>query len=289
MMQIMKILKQKSVLSLMWVLTSVALIWSCTENPFSDNIFSGGDGQNFSGTVQLENSADPSGVFVWLEAFNLKTTTDKDGKFSFKLPPRQQSHPGGGLTGYYTIYFYVENYDVLSVRIFLFDGAVDYTKSGLDSDGRFKAKIELRKLLNIHCYLDTLQMRNMNYPGLIISTDLLSVHSAALTITTTLLRGGGWASVLLHKQGTPKDSVIIIDQGGFLGAVHVFDPQKLSLYIPTGSVVLNPGVYFPIPFLYLERDLPTGLIDALGHEKRTLSAAFLQLPIRLDISPFIIK
>ncbi len=289
MMQFMKKLKQKSVLPLIWLLTSVVLIWGCTENPFSDNIFSGGDGQNFSGTVQLENSADPSGVFVWLEAFNLKTTTDKDGNFSFKLPPRQQSHPGGGLTGYYTVYFYVENYDLVSARIFLFDGAVDYVKSGMDSDGRFKEKIELRKLLNIHSYLDTLQMRDMNYPGLIISADLLSVHRDALMITTTLLRGGGWASVLLLKQGVPKDSLIIIDQGGFLGAVRVTDPQKLSLFIPTRSIVLNPGVYFPIPFFYLERDLPTGLIDALGHEKRTLSAAFLQLPVRVNVSPFTIK
>jgi len=284
----MKRIAFKCFFLLLSALVLIILPVGCTENPFSENIFFGTDGQSVSGTVQLENSADPSGVFVWLKAFNLKTYTDKSGQFTFSLPPKQQSHPGGGLTGYYTIYFYLENYKLVSKQIFLFDGAIDYAKSNLDSKGQFSAAIQIAELVSVHIYLDTQLINVLEYTGLIISADFSAVHDDEVTITTNLSHERTWTSMMVERLDDGFDTLSFIDMNGSPSISRFNDQLKLSMFIPAGQLKLAPGVYRPIPYFYVARNLPAGLIDALGPKKRSFSKEFLNLPIRYASTSFTI-
>lgn len=273
---------------MIWIFCSGLLVWlgGCTENPFSDNIFSGTDGQSIAGVVHLENSGDPSGVFVWLKDFNLKTYTDSNGKFSFNLPSKQQSHPGGGLTGYYTIYFYLENYELVARQVYLFDGAVDYAKSDMDAKGFFKSVLEMPQLVAVNTFLDQRQIDDTEYPGLIFTANFTSVHGKDIRITTYLLRGGGWGRIILLKNGNPADSTKFIDLGATLGSIHFSTRSSLSIRLPATQWHFAAGSYTPVPYFFVERDLPDGLIDALGREKRSFSKDFFNLPLRYDSTPF---
>ena len=71
------------------------LLSSCTSNPFWDD--SGTIEMKITGKVLTENNQTNVPVSVWLETFDLYTTTDSVGYFSFSITNSQT--PTGSMNG----------------------------------------------------------------------------------------------------------------------------------------------------------------------------------------------
>ena len=62
------------------------LVSACTRNPF-DNGEVGLNRFQVSGTLELSDHADPEGILVWLQGYNVGTYSDENGMFVLTLPP----------------------------------------------------------------------------------------------------------------------------------------------------------------------------------------------------------
>jgi hypothetical protein len=262
------------------VILSGFFLLNCTENPFDDEKKIS---QNtIRGKVELINHSDPKDVFVWFEALNVNARTDSTGDFALTLPtPSQQ--PSGGIDGIFNLYFYVSNYQLDSVKIAMVNGNIQYDDQALGNDGKLKETIVLSEILNI----------NTSFSSKIISESLVDTIYATFTVfatsnpvkifTDNTFKPEFMSGFLLNSE---KEFVKLLrreDNTYYTSEATVGKTagklNRLTILLPQGELL--PGDYYVVPYIYVDQDLPDGLIESIGQNVTKNSQDFMRIPLKI--------
>ena len=269
--------------------------FSCTSNPFWED--SPTIEMKITGEVLTENNQTNVPVSVWLETFDLYTTTDSVGYFSFSITNSQT--PNGSMNGPVNLYFFIHNYELDSVTVYFTNGMFSKEQTNFSEDGELLNPVEMKKILSgdviLHFNKNSIQTRDT----LRVSFNLETHSAVSIDTYKYILQedGSDFHSGLFFRSLTDNETVTIyrfngIDQSGnsvedkLRNLTYVENESiKWTYYLLSDSLNLSSGDYQVLPYLLVRQDqIPNGLIEALGGDSAfTLSAYFLDLP--LDILP----
>jgi hypothetical protein len=269
--------------------------FSCTSNPFWED--SPTIEMKITGEVLTENNQTNVPVSVWLETFDLYTTTDSVGYFSFSITNSQT--PNGSMNGPVNLYFFIHNYELDSVTAYFTNGMFSKEQTNFSEDGELLNPVEMKKILSgdviLHFNKNSIQTRDT----LRVSFNLETHSAVSIDTYKYILQedGSDFHSGLFFRSLTDNETVTIyrfngIDQSGNsvedkLRNLTYVENESITwtYYLLSDSLNLSSGDYEVLPYLLVRQDqIPNGLIEALGGDSAfTLSAYFLDLP--LDILP----
>jgi hypothetical protein len=269
--------------------------FSCTSNPFWED--SPTIEMKITGEVLTENNQTNVPVSVWLETFDLYTTTDSVGYFSFSITNSQT--PNGSMNGPVNLYFFIHNYELDSVTAYFTNGMFSKEQTNFSEDGELLNPVEMKKILSgdviLHFNKNSIQTRDT----LRVSFNLETHSAVSIDTYKYILQedGSDFHSGLFFRSLTDSETVTIYrfngtDQSGnsvedkLRNLTYVENESiKWTYYLLSDSLNLSSGDYEVLPYLLVRQDqIPNGLIEALGGDSAfTLSAYFLDLP--LDILP----
>jgi hypothetical protein len=269
--------------------------FSCTSNPFWED--SPTIEMKITGEVLTENNQTNVPVSVWLETFDLYTTTDSVGYFSFSITNSQT--PNGSMNGPVNLYFFIHNYELDSVTAYFTNGMFSKEQTNFSEDGELLNPVEMKKILSgdviLHFNKNSIQTRDT----LRVSFNLETHSAVSIDTYKYILQedGSDFHSGLFFRSLTDSETVTIYrfngtDQSGNsvedkLRNLTYVENESITwtYYLLSDSLNLSSGDYEVLPYLLVRQDqIPNGLIEALGGDSAfTLSAYFLDLP--LDILP----
>ena len=270
-------------------------LFSCTSNPFWDD--SGTIEMKITGKVITENNQTNVPVSVWLETFDLYTTTDSVGYFSISINNSQTSY--GSMNGPVNLYLYIHNYELDSVTVYFTNGMFSKEQTDFSEDGELLNPVEMKKILSgeviLHFNKNSIQTRDT----LRVSFNLETHSAVSIDTYKYILQedGSDFHSGLFFRSLTDNETVTIYRFTGTNQFGNSVDDQLRNLayekdesitwtyYLLSDSLNLSSGDYEVLPYLLIRHDqIPIGLIDAHGGDSvLTLSAYFLDLPF--DILP----
>ena len=271
------------------------LLSSCTSNPFWDD--SGTIEMKITGKVLTENNQTNVPVSVWLETFDLYTTTDSVGYFSFPITNSQT--PNGSMNGPVNLYFFIHNYELDSVTVYFTNGMLSKEQTDFSKDGGLLNPVEMKKLLSgeveLHFNKNSIQTRDT----LRVSFNLETHSVVSIDTYKYILQwdDSDFHSGLFFRSLTDNETVTIYRFSGTNQFGNSVEDQLRNLtyeenesitwtyYLLSDSLNLSSGEYEVLPYLLIRHDqIPIGLIDAHGGDSAlTLSANYLDLPF--DILP----
>ena len=269
--------------------------FSCTSNPFWED--SPTIEMKITGEVLTENNQTNVPVSVWLETFDLYTTTDSVGYFSFSITNSQT--PNGSMNGPVNLYFFIHNYELDSVTAYFTNGMFSKEQTNFSEDGELLNPVEMKKILSgdviLHFNKNSIQTRDT----LRVSFNLETHSAVSIDTYKYILQedGSDFHSGLFFRSLTDNETITIYrfngtDQSGNsvedkLRNLTYVENESITwtYYLLSDSLNLSSGDYEVLPYLLVRQDqIPNGLIEALGGGSEfTLSAYFLDLP--LDILP----
>ena len=270
-------------------------LFSCTSNPFWDD--SGTIEMKITGKVITENNQTNVPVSVWLETFDLYTTTDSVGYFSISINNSQTSY--GSMNGPVNLYLYIHNYELDSVTVYFTNGMFSKEQTDFSEDGELLNPVEMKKILSgevmLHFNKNSIQTRDT----LRVSFNLETHSAVSIDTYKYILQedGSDFHSGLFFRSLTDNETVTIYRFTGTNQFGNSVDDQLRNLayekdesitwtyYLLSDSLNLSSGDYEVLPYLLIRHDqIPIGLIEAHGGDSAlTLSAYFLDLPF--DILP----
>ncbi len=273
--------------------TSVLLTGGCTDNPFEgDATIQAGD-RTISGVVQLSDSDDHSGVYVWMEGFDIATTTDAEGRFSLTLPPPSSQTSGGGVDGIFNVYTFLGNYRLQRTRTAVRDGAFVFPSTDIDDAGRIVEPILLLQKIDIQIDLDRTHIE-ADSPRFIAVEVQLKSNAQPSTAYFPRMYGRIEGPILLHNLRTGKveiysTTVVGIDMTDHVSLGPV--PYKRTLLLNIPKYALKAGIYEVLPFIVAKNEvIPLHLLNSLGVDVTALSEEYVFYPLRrksglLHVSP----
>jgi hypothetical protein len=278
----------------------IVVQFGCTKNPFGTDKISASD--EIKGTVILKDGASADSVFVWLQGLNMKAWTDKDGKFSIKLPS-VKSQGGAGLTGSYHLYFYVMNYRIDSALVVLRNGRLEYSHGDIDEEGNLNEPKTLIKILDIHTVIDP---TDFPQPTTLDWWEYEEVIDVEVTLKATTLDDvtakfcsytKGPASIVFIKRISPKQDLLkimeltpIVAPENLVPMEITSDAQKWTAGFKMMIGDLPVGTYKIIPYFLIEqKNIPAELFKSLGEELFKPTAKYLSLPFRRQDGDFLVK
>lgn len=294
-----------------WLVFLFIFILSCTENPFfEEKRVISNDGSYITGKITLQGETDHSGIYIWVRGLGVSSFTGADGTFKLLLPA-VASQPGKGLTGFYPVYFFMSNFRVDSVSLYIRNGLAEFPQAGFSKKGELLRTIDLAGLLTISVGVS---------PDLLISGDADSSfnegtqtwqytnHLDTIKIKTRfrfkagsedvrlnipLNRSGQPAYQLLKKVDTGK-IIQVLNTGfyqwgvfnGVEGDVIEFNSQAVFFEKAGGISATEPaeGFYHFLPALILtQTGLPTGLLQSLKPclFENKATTRFADIPVRI--------
>ncbi|MFH1943719.1 MAG: hypothetical protein ABIL68_16580 [bacterium] len=259
---------------------SLQFFTGCTWNPFGSNDISGGY-REVSGTVQLHDGSSPEGVYVWLESFNVGTTTDETGQFTIALPAKSSQGASSGLSGVYNLYFFVANYGLKSAQVVVQEGEFVYSRGDVNKDGRLAALIILKRFLRIEMDVDP-AIVDENYTGNIrVTVTLTAAQDSVSAIIPESIGDGSLGAVLIRKMSTRE---VFIHKFSIFGGMRVkvlVGRQSYNTGMNFNLITkpLEAGMYEVIPFLLIAHEpIPEGMLDSISLSAQNLCPDYLKIP-----------
>jgi hypothetical protein len=258
----------------------LSILSSCTESPVGSDQISGGKRQ-ISGQVTLQGSADPQGVYIWLEGLDITTRTDENGLFEIQLPPVEAQGTPGGVEGAFFMYYFMANYKLQTRRIATSRGEFLYESGDIDANGRVDAA-ELKKILDIRINIqpDLIQQSRSDE----INVEL-QLQPASDSVTVVFPVSGSYpAGALIAKRQDDSGTIIAFpvsreDDDGALLVINA-ETKIVSMSFQLGNR-LPAGRYELIPHMLIQRhDLPQDIMDKLGQHFNTPTQDYLNIPMR---------
>lgn len=262
----------------------------CTWNPFGEDDISEGHRQ-ISGTVQLHDRSSPEGAYVWLEGFNVGEYTDGTGQFKLILPAKSSHGASGGVSGIYSVYFYLANYQLESAQVVIQESEFVYSRGDINKEGKLYAPKVMRRFLRINTLADPSSV-SANYTGNIeVKVTLTAtIDSASVVIPKSI--GGMLGAVLLKK----SDSYDVFT---FASAPHIQTrevilvgktPRTIGMTFNLINRPLAHGTYEVVPYLLIAHEaIPEDLMESLGYNVEELGPDYLNIPFRREGGQFEIK
>lgn len=268
------------------------LVWfsGCTWNPFGKDEISGGHRQ-ISGTVQLHDGSSPEGAYVWFEGFNIGEYTDGTGRFKLVLPAESSHGASGGVSGIYSIYFYLANYQLDSALVVVQEGEFVYSRGDINKEGKLYVPKVMRRFLRIHTSVNPSSV-SANYTGNIeVEVTLTAtIDSASVVVPRSI--GGLLGAVLLKK--SDSYDVFIHTSVSHTESREVIiagkTPRTIGMTFNLINKPLAQGPYEVIPYLLMAHEaIPKDLMESLGHDVKELGPDYLNIPFRREGGQFEVR
>ncbi|MFP4548030.1 MAG: hypothetical protein ACLFQM_07850 [Fidelibacterota bacterium] len=273
-------------------------ILNCTENPFSSKKDNQIEKEKISGQVLLEDRRSPDSIFIWVEKFDIATSTDSLGKFSMILPLAENQAGGSGFDGLFNIFFFMGNYAIDSVKMEMTEGKLAKDQTYFDNKGKLKEPVKLHPYL--HFETKEVQHAEIDHGVHIIDFDTLAEITSFIDVafevfdetrTVSSLRedieGPGasfFRTGMIFEPVEPEDDFVFIESSR---AEEQFDAMlKNSDPVWTFQLDLfradfSDAEYWVYPYLKVwQPEVPESMFDALGREKMTFGPDYLDFPIR---------
>ena len=267
---------------------------SCTSNPFWDD--PGAVELILSGNISTVNNNMDVPVSVYLETFDIYTTTDQNGDFSISIQNTQSTD--GSVSGSLKIYFFIYNYQLDSAVVNFVNGRLSNIQNDFSANGELVKSIQLKKILSGQLRLELLENEFFDQDTLEVVFDV-DIHTKIdidlykfILIEDTLDFHSG-----LIFYNVNDDSTILYRFIGYDGFGNIINDQlrKLSFekneqtqwkyLIQTDQIYLSSGEYKIVPYFVIDHDfIPQGMINKMGGEQIfSFSNEYLMVPI--DITP----
>lgn len=268
-------------------LFSIILVHGCTNNPFFSDEIKDTQKLMFSGTVTVPNSDDNSGIQVYVEGLDLDSRTDKNGNFKIIMPLKPGLQPGGGLTGFYNVYYYVANYQLTYSTVFMDKGEFAYGIADLDKNGKIRRKIVLRQILDVKTTVNPEKIKK-HYSGKVTVTVRLENKVDSVIVFSQLTKKKNLASTFLSGKD-PQKNIYLLIQPSNLSAV-VIDSLKywtMDINWPVEGTDIDVGLYDVIPYIYVyQPDIPDELLEKIGNDVTDFTKEYLKIPFRRQTPKF---
>lgn len=254
------------------VLCILLVLMSCTQNPFFDDDKINQENRWLRGDLMLDNGMPAKGAAVWFSAYDVGTYTDHRGHFEILMPSS-----GGNLeNGLFTLYFYVNNYQLESAAVLIRDGNVVEQQGDIGINGELANVCEFQQILSAH-----------SVAGLHVDDN--GVEFLTLDIRCNIksppahiwMRGNNIGAFFLDPLENGENDLLTFDH-----------PQeimtKLSVYNNrwTGRILINvkaenlkTGTYQFTPWIVTEQaGIPEGLKAFVGYDTQNITSAYLDFP-----------
>ncbi len=257
------------------------VFWGCTKHPFDQGEIAGGN-REIRGRLMLSDQADPDGIYVWLEGLNISTFTDRDGKFTLTLPqPDLQGTPGGA-SGVYTLYFYIANYKLATVKAVIRNGEFLYSEGDFDADGDMNYPRSLKKILNVMTSVEPDTVMS-DYEGILFVHVTLQALFDSVTVVFPKIVAGYPGALLFKRLSDAAIYVDIPDSTDNTISVLRIGQESFDLYMAYNMFPgkLPVGRYEIIPYFLVEQqNMPLGLLQSLSPNAQALGPEYLKIPFK---------
>jgi hypothetical protein len=261
------------------------LMDGCTDNPFESTPTIASSQRKVHGVVQLSDTQDHSGVYVWLQGFDIAATTDRDGSFTITLPSPEAQGVAGGANGVYALYAFLGNYRLVSVRTAVRDGAFVFPSNEINENGEIHEQLFMQQLFSITTSLSRTQIE-ADSPRTITVQVALQFASPPAEVYFPRMLAGIEGPVLLHNTQTGEVDIyptvvtgVEIQDYVQVGSVPYI--RSLLLIIP--KYRLKAGIYEIIPYLIpQEQQIPLPLLRSLGDDVSGLNESYVFYPFRRE-------
>ena len=223
---------------------------------------------SISGRVTLNDESSAMNTSVWLDALKVFVRTSSSGNYRLQIPP-PELQPGGGLTGFYSLYFYRGNYRLGSTAIDLEEGSFKAYES---------VDIELTKLLSIETTVTPIKINYGKNTNLNIRIKLTPEDGPVIIKTFQDVNGNLAGFTKLNDplvaqtiaSGEPDEYMEVIEE-------IVGIEERIMVFNKTSE--LHLGMHSVIPYIDVIQDnIPPDLYDFFGEKARRLSVSYLGIP-----------
>lgn len=261
------------------------LLTGCTDNPFESTPTIKASDREIHGNVRLSDGGDPSGIYIWMQGFDIATTPGADGKFTITLPPPEVQGPAGGADGVYSLYAFLGNYRLRSVRAAVRDGAFVFPTEEIDERGEIHEELLMQQLFSINIVLSRTHIKADSPRTITVQVKLRSDVPPVEIFFPRMLQGIE-GPVLLHNLTTGAVDIY----STFVTGVEIQDYVQLGPTTYTRSLLLiipkhklQAGVYEIIPYLLPRvQSIPIPLLNSLGTDVGALNEHYVYYPFRRE-------
>ena len=272
-------------------LTCVILFLSaCTKNPLSDDDINLVQRTTVKGKILLSDNSTPDNVFVWLEGLEISTYSKTNGDFTLTLPA-PQTQPGGGVTGEYSIYYYLGNYQYKTSSVSIIDGYFQFGEKDIAENGSIKQTIQLQKLLHIET---SMVPDHMNVGDTLDATITLSLQALSGPVKVETLKENTdfVLAVFFKPQGKPIEEVLQLpcNLQPKEETILLTKNWYINLYTHWLHIPEEQAVYEIVPYLRLVQDgLPNALIKSISSNADKYDYEYLHIPYKWNLGQFSVK
>ncbi len=259
----------------------IPLLQFCTENPFFEDDVEISQNLKIEGTVLLSDQFSPENVYVWLSDIDIATTTNDKGSYSLELPD-PASQPGGGLSGVFTLYFYLANYALDSASVLILNGQFEYGKGDINTRGVVN-KTVLPKLLDIKSVLSPAKVFDFEKNTIEISF-ILTSRTDSVTVQTYKNPGGQTSCLAIQVVGAETGEGAMI-RGNYTTLMYEVIKDETEWYMAYvfSPHYFKPGKYAFRPFLrIMQPGLPRELIRSIDAHAYDFDLGYLKLPFKIQ-------
>jgi hypothetical protein len=279
----------------------ISLVYvSCTDNPFFKDTDFLSDKLVIKGMVELDESDDPGGIYVWLEGLNVSTYTNPNGRFELHLS-YPATLPGGATAwnGEFLLYYYLANYSYKTSSILIRNGKVEYGKLDVDKSGNIMNKIVLQKLLGISTTISPCSTRTNTIFKQKVDLSL-TIFRESIKLETFIPLDATSGCVIFKRLDAPqKLSLFVLANKNTYRVVDITSSQVWKMQLGSvnemGVKDMDPipaesGLYEVVPFLVIEQEgVPKELLESISPYYKSFSAEYLKLPFKWNVDTFKVK
>ncbi|MDZ7343405.1 MAG: hypothetical protein ONA90_02700 [candidate division KSB1 bacterium] len=264
----------------------------CTSNPFGgDDKISAGTSKIY-GTLQLNDSASPAGVYVWLEGFGVNTRTNANGHFEVTLPPPSSQGSGGGVSGVFRLYFYSANYKLASAQVLTRNGAFVYASGDVNANGEVSSPTVLAKFLRIKTAVTPASVPVHLAANITVQVTLEAVDDSVTVVFPHAI--GGMLGAILLKPTASEQVFVVHALPGVVGnevtIVGRARPHTRGMVFNLQQTSLPPAQYQVVPYLLIRHEaIPAGLMASLGANAEAPGPNYLNIPFHREGGQFTVE
>ncbi len=254
---------------------------SCTDNPFEQDITEVENNRSIAGAVRLLDQQQHDGVYLWMNGFNLGSSSRSDGNFSLTLPPPAQQGEAGGISGGFTLYSFLGNYKLARASVAVRDGVFLFPSEDVDDGGRFYETMTMPQLFSIEMALDKPAIE-ADSPRVITVRVSLQSDNPPARVYYPLVANRIQSPLLLHNLHTGavsimKSAIVGSALDEYIQVGRTPYTRTMLLIIP--KYLLQAGDYELIPYLYsLDQSVPDALLESLGVDPLELTEGYVHYP-----------
>lgn len=280
------------------IATVISFVYiSCTDNPFFTDQEFWSDKLVIRGNVELNNSSDNSGVYVWLEGLNSSTYTKSDGQFELKLPS-PASLPGGATAwnGVYKLYYYMANYKYEFSSVLIRNGKIEYGNKDVDNIGNIEETIQLTELLRIKTTISPSSTSENYVRGQRIEI-LFNAYGKTVNFNTYQPMNSYSGCIIFKNIDSPyTHSIFVLANMNEFKTIKLSDSVVWNMSLGGGEewdiepIPAESGDYEIVPFVLIEQEgLPEELLLSLSEYYKVFTSEYLKIPFKWEADTFTVK